>query len=71
MVQLYIEIIKSTSLNFILCCNIYNIWSIHTTLYRVCCIEYIWLFVNAQCYAVLRITNSKRICLALKQFDST
>ena len=24
------------------------VWANHMTLYRVCCIEYIWLFVNAQ-----------------------
>ena len=47
-------------------------WAIHTTLYRVCCIEYTWLFVNAQCYAVLCISHSKCIFfLAFKQFDST
>ena len=37
---------------------------------RVCCIEYIWLFVNALCYAVLYISYSKRNFLAFKQFDS-
>ena len=41
------------------------------TLYRVCCIEYIWLFVNAQCYVVLCISYSKWIFLAFKQFNST
>ena len=46
------------------------IWEIHTTLYRVCCIENIWLFVNAQCYAALYISYSKCIILAFKQFDS-
>ena len=37
------------------------ICAIHTTLYRVCCIEYTWLFVNAQCFAVLCISHSKYI----------
>ena len=64
-------------LNFILICiNIsyiyfYFIWAIHTTLYRICCIEYTWLFVNIKFYAVLCISHSKCIFLALKQFDST
>ena len=40
------------------------------TLYRVCCIEYTWLFVNAQFCAVLCILHSKCIFLAFKQFDS-
>ena len=31
------------------------------TLCRVCCIEYTWLFVNAQCYVVLCISYSKWI----------
>ena len=39
----------------------WNIWAIHTTLYRVCCIECTWLFVNAQFYAVLCISHSKCI----------
>ena len=47
------------------------IWAIHTTLYRVCCIEYTWLFVNAQFYAVLCISHSKCIFLEFKQFNST
>ena len=38
-----------------------NIWAIHTTLYRVCCIKHTWLFVNAQFYAVLCISHSKCI----------
>ena len=38
-----------------------NIWAIHTSLYRVCCIEYTWLFVNAKFYAVLCISHSKCI----------
>ena len=38
-----------------------NIWAIHTTLYRVCCTEYTWLFVNAQFYAVLCISHTKCI----------
>ena len=42
-----------------------------TTLHCVCCIEYTWLFVNAQFYAVLCISHSKCIFLAFKQFDST
>ena len=46
-------------------------WAIHTTLYRVCCIEYTWLFVNAQFYAVLCISHSKCNFLAFKQFDSS
>ena len=50
-------------------CNV-NIWAIHMTLYRVCCIEYSWLFVKAQYYAVLWISHSKCIFLAFKQFDS-
>ena len=29
-------------------------WAIHTTLYRVCSIEYTWLFVSAQFFAVLQ-----------------
>ena len=37
------------------------IWAIHTSLYRVCCIKYTWLFVNAQFYAVLRIFHCKCI----------
>ena len=38
-----------------------NIWAIHTTLYRVCCIEYTLLFVNAQFYIVLCISHSNCI----------
>ena len=38
---------------------------------HVCCIEYTWLFANAQCYDVLCISNSKCIFLTFKQFDST
>ena len=34
-----------------------NSWALHMTLYRVCCIEYTWLFVNAQFYAVLCISH--------------
>ena len=37
------------------------IWAIHTILYRVCCIEYTLLFVNAQFYAILCISYSKCI----------
>ena len=36
-----------------------NNWAIHTTLYGVYCMEYTWLFVNAQFYAVLCISHSK------------
>ena len=36
-------------------------WAIHTTLYRVCCMEYTWLFVNAHFFAVLCIVHSKCI----------
>ena len=36
-------------------------WAIHTTLYRICCIEYTWLFVNAQCYVVWCISYFKCI----------
>ena len=36
-------------------------WAILMILYRVCCIEYTWLFVNAQFYAVLCISHSKCI----------
>ena len=36
-------------------------YAIHTTLYCVSCIEYTWLFVNAQFYAVLCISYSKCI----------
>ena len=52
-------------------CNIdflsctWNIWAIHMTLCRVCCIEYIWLFANAQCYDVLCISTSKCIFFLL------
>ena len=38
-----------------------NIWAIHTTLYRVCCIEFTWLYVNAQFYVVLCISYFKCI----------
>ena len=38
-----------------------NIWAIHMTLYRVCCIEYTWLLLKAQCYAILCISYSKCI----------
>ena len=38
-----------------------HIQAIHTTLFRVLCIEYTWLFVNAQFYAVLCISYSKCI----------
>ena len=49
----------------------YYSWAIHTILYSVCCIEYTWLFVNAQCYAVLYIAYFKRFFfLAFEQFDS-
>ena len=41
------------------------------TLYRVCCIEYTWLFVNGQCYAVLCNFFSKCIFLAFKEFDNS
>ena len=57
------------------------IWAIHTALYRMCCIEYTWLFVNAQFYAVFCVFripnvyflafNQFDISLAFKQFDST
>ena len=52
--------------------NIFQLhkWTIHTTLYRKCCIEYTWLFVNAHCYDVLCISNLKNIFLAFKQLDS-
>ena len=48
-------------------------WAIHTTLYRVCCIEYTWLFVNAQFYGVLCISHYKcehvkKICLSVSDF---
>ena len=46
-------------------------WVIHTTLYRVCYIEYTWLLLNAQFYAVLCILHSKSIFLTFKQFDET
>ena len=36
-----------------------------TSLYRICCIEHTWLFVNAQCYALLCISYSKYIFLYL------
>ena len=48
-----------------------NNWAIHTTVYRVCCIKYIWLFVNAQFYVVFCSSHSKCIFLAFKKFDST
>ena len=48
----------------------YQIWAIHTTLYRVCCIECTWLLVNAQLCAVLCISLSKCMFLAFKQFGS-
>ena len=46
-------------------------WAIHTTLYRVCCIEYTRLFVNTQFYAVLCISYFKCIFLGFKQCDRT
>ena len=49
--------------------HIFFMWAIHTTLYRICCIEYTRLFVNAQCYTVLCISKCR--FLAFKQFDST
>ena len=51
-----------TDLSSVFCTQtVRNSWTIQTTLYRVCCIEYTWLFVNAQCYDVLCILNSKCI----------
>ena len=44
-----------------------NIWAIHTTLYRVCCIEYIWLLLKAQCYVILCISYSKCIFFLIHQ----
>ena len=44
-----------------------NNWAIHTILYRVCCSEYSWLFVNALFYAVLCIPHSKCIFLTFNQ----
>ena len=47
------------------------IWAIHTTLYHVCCIEYSWMFLNAQIYAVCVFRIPNVFFLAFKQFDST
>ena len=49
---------------------LHNIGAIHMTLYRVYSIQYTWLFVNAQFYAVLCISHFKCIFLAFKEFDS-
>ena len=70
-----------TPLDYYLCVCLF-----HTTLYRVCCIEYIWLFVNAQMlccivYFVLQMyfffwhsneTNTTfKKHISFTQFDST
>ena len=43
-------------------------WAIHTTLYRVCCIEYIWLFVKARAVQFLKSIST---FLSFRQFYNT
>ena len=68
-----LNVIKSTILKFNwipwFSHNHNYIRAIHTTLYRVCYIEYTWIFVNVQFYAVLCIFFFFFFFLEFKQFD--